>query len=145
MSESTDQPQQEHPLLALARKWMSKFEACVRKRNYEQAKALCHEFVVWCGTEANIALGWRQTELSEWSESWPGQLAFTMDMATAKMIPAETFIVVIVAWYASGLIQGSPQRRGRATFILGLFDEDHKILCLHAHFSVNPKVVLVKA
>ena len=141
MSTETKQPEPPiNPIVPLVKKWLTRFETCVRQKLFEQAKLMCHEQVVWMGTESNIAFGWREVELKEWSETWKGQLAFSFDIARASIMPSpdSSQVVVCLPWLARGLIHKSEPKTGRATIVLGVFDEDHKILCIHAHFSKNP-------
>lgn len=137
MSEQ-EQEHQQDPLIELAKKWLSRFETCIRRRMYEPAKAMCHERLVWFGIESNITFGWKQTEEKEWKETWPKQLAFTFDLGKAQIIVHQGIIFCLLPWKCRGLIHGSAEKSGRASIVLGVFDEDHKLLCMHVHLSINP-------
>lgn len=127
----------------LAKQWISRFESCARSRKYDNLTKLFHEKVVWCGLESNICATLTQAIERECKEVWPGQLAFSIDLARAVILSDAQSVVMIAPWVSRGLIAGSAAKEGRVTFVLGIF-ENGKLLGLHAHFSLNPAVSIKK-
>lgn len=121
----------------IAHAWLSLYEHCVRGRNYDQAKHLFHERLVWFGLESTVTATIEQTIEREFKQLWPNQLAFTMDMGRAAIIPCTEAILVALPWTCRGIIAGSPPKQGRLTVLIGVF-EDRKTLALHGHMSINP-------
>lgn len=95
-----------------------------------------HERVVTLGLAANCACGIDETESREFMAQWPTQIAFSFDLGSANIIPGTDFYVVCLPWESRGVIIGAPNKSGRATVVLGHFD-DGTLKCLHLHLSEN--------
>lgn len=128
----------------LAKQWISRFEACARGRKYDNLTKLFHEKVVWFGLECNVCATLTQAIERECKQVWPGQVAFSVDLSRAVIIPDAQSVMIIAPWIARGLIAGSQAKEGRATFHLGIF-EGGKLLGVHCHFSINPTVSIKRA
>ncbi len=124
----------------IARGWLQRFEKCVRKKNYEACKDLLVPSVVWFGLETNVTSSLDQLVDQEFKAVWPGQLAFTLDLQRCAVMPGDP-VTIGCAWSAANVIHGAPQKQGRITITLALF-ERNRILCTHGHQSVNPNKVV---
>lgn len=123
------------PPQAIAHQWLSRFERCIRARDYSAADLLCHQKCAGFGLEKNYLDDITSWE-SDWREVWPNQIAFTFDIAQARVSPNGTSIVIALPWVTQSTIAGAPPKRGRATIVLVCY-EDGKVLAVHLHFSRN--------
>lgn len=133
--ESSNSPSEISPerYQEIAREWLQRFEKCVRKRSYVTCRDLFFRSVVWFGLETNITSSLDQLVEDEFKKTWPGQLAFTLDMKRCAVMPGDP-VTIGCAWSASNVIAGAPQKNGRITITLALF-ERNRILCVHGHQS----------
>jgi ketosteroid isomerase-like protein len=101
------------------------------------AQKLFHPNLSMFGTESLVAIGRVQAENLEWREAWKNQLSFNFDYSSASIIPCGDMTIVSVLWEAQALLHGAPAQKGRASVILGRF-ENGKILAVHLHLSRKP-------
>lgn len=123
---------------AIAAKWLARFEKCIRQRDYENAEAMCHKHLVGFGLDSDLLPDrqrMRDWQL-EWHSTWPHQVAFTFDHASANIIFEHGLILIALPWVAQSSITGAPPKGGRATIGLMCFEND-KVLAVHFHWSRN--------
>lgn len=120
----------------IARDWLQRFEKCVRKKAYAACSDLFVPSVVFFGMETNVTSSLKQLVEQEFKVVWPGQLAFTLDLKRCAVMPGDP-VTIGCAWSAANVIHGAPQKHGRITLSLALF-EKNRILCVHGHQSLNP-------
>lgn len=124
----------------IARGWLQRFEKCVRKKQYATCRELFIPSVVFFGLEKNVTFSMDQLIEQEFKQVWPTQLAFTLDLKRCAVMPGDP-VVIGCAWSAANVIAGAPQKHGRITITLALF-ERNRILCVHGHMSINPNKVV---
>ena len=132
-----DKPETPQTYKDLAKEWISRLETCVRRRAFTHAHKLFHKKMVWFGLESNVTGTLDQAIQDEFKEVWPFQVAFTVDLAKAAILPGD-MITVCAPWSAQSTLTGAPIRQGRVTLCLAIF-EGRKVLCVHGHMSRNSK------
>lgn len=119
----------------IASRWLSRFEKCIRKRDYVNSEEMIHKQCVGFGLDKYRLVN-REQWKEEWRLTWPHQLAFTFDHASANLIFEHGLILISLPWVAQSTIQGAPSKGGRATIGLMMF-EGEKVLAVHFHWSRN--------
>jgi len=138
-------PKPEPPTLdpiAVARDWLSRYEHCVRQRDYAGAKALFHQRTICFGLDTNLAVDVDAMTKNEWEQVWPNQLRFTFVLSKLSIIPEGNLIAIAGHWTAHSVIAGAKPRHGRATVVLMGFS-NKKVLAVHLHMSAAAKVAIV--
>lgn len=113
-------------------KWMKLFQECIRNRDVETASTLFHESVIGFDSWSSVALNLQGLQ-EQWTDQWGNQIQFEFDLKNARIIPAAPIWIVVTYWKARGLLVGSKEREGKATYCLALFESGIK--CVHSHVS----------
>ena len=108
-------------------RWLYTFQELVRSANTELLIQTFSPGVLGFGHAWHSDRGWENL-------AWENNTQFEFDQRQCKMFFSRDYMTttVMIPWSAG------PQK-GRATLTLQAYPEDDKILCLHYHFSENPK------
>lgn len=115
--------------------WLTEFQRCVRAYDYDAAEKLFHSCVVAFGTRTNHADSIAALRKHQWEMQWPSNLEFTFYPEKAAVLRGLDQVVICLPWASKSIIHRAPKRIGRATIVLGVFEEG-KLLALHTHFSL---------
>ncbi len=124
--------------VAIARRWLSEFQAHVRAVDFEAARPYFADDVVSFGTHAEIVVGRVALERDQWRHVWPHIRDFRFRLADVRCFGDDDGLVVVVPWDSRGVRpDGSAfARPGRATLVLAL--RDGRWIAAHTHFSLTP-------
>ncbi len=120
--------------------WLRLFQTCIRQKDYATARTLFHSDARTFGANGTANLGLDNIHRLEWLDVWTNQVNFTFAHKTISVLEFGAAAVVTILWHSRGKIHGSPEREGRATFVLHLFNDgkEKQLLCLHSHNSQKP-------
>ena len=127
--------------LEIARQWLSRYEGCVRHRDYTSAKTLFHERTICFGIDTDLTVDVDDMTANEWKQVWPGQVAFSFDFSKCQVVPGGGMMAIAIPWVCRSVRKGAPVKSGRASVVLVTFSNG-KTKCVHLHMSKAAKVAI---
>jgi ketosteroid isomerase-like protein len=124
--------------------WFTTWDAFVRARDFESARALFHPDVVGFGTHMRIVHGLDALEQQQWRSVWPTirDFRFLVNELESGVSADGLQAWAIVPWTSTGFHEDGSEfdRPGRATviFVRERTDPDAPWLAIHTHISLAP-------